>query len=254
LSVAFAGGVGTASYQWFRNTTNTTTGGTSIPGAISANYTPPTSDFATAGSDFYYAIISLSGSGCNSITSAVAEVVVVPDPVITIPLLATQTQCQGSIATTLLVTVTGGVGVISYQWFQNIANNTTTGTAVSGANAATFTPPTTAIGTLFYYVVVTQTGSGCSVTSTLSTVIVVPAPSISIQPQSNTVCKDGTTPALTVAFVNGTGSVTYEWFSNATDSTTGGTAIPASNNPTYTPPTGIVGTLHYYVTVSFSSG
>jgi gliding motility-associated-like protein len=254
LSVAFAGGVGTASYQWYKNTTNTTTGGTSIPGAISANYTPPASDFTTAGSDFYYAVISLTGSGCNSITSAVAEVIVVPDPVITTPLLATQTQCQGSIATTLSVTVTGGVGAISYQWFQNAANNTNSGSPISGANNSTFTPETATIGTLYYYVEVVQTGSGCGVKSTTSRVIVVPAPSISIQPQSNTVCKDGTTPALTVAFVNGTGSVTYEWFSNGTNSTTDGTAIAASNNPTYTPPTGIVGTLYYYVTVSFSNG
>jgi hypothetical protein len=56
-------------YQWYANTTNSTTGGTAISGATSATYTPP----ATAtelGTKFYYC----QATGCNTALSGVATV------------------------------------------------------------------------------------------------------------------------------------------------------------------------------------
>ena len=43
LSVTVADGVGITAYQWFENDTIVITGGTEIPGATSATYTPDTS-------------------------------------------------------------------------------------------------------------------------------------------------------------------------------------------------------------------
>ena len=57
------------SYQWYSNTTNSTSGGTAISGATSATYTPP----ATAtelGTKFYYC----QATGCNTALSGVATI------------------------------------------------------------------------------------------------------------------------------------------------------------------------------------
>lgn len=70
---------------------------------------------------------------------------------------------QGESATPLSVTVaplTDG-GTFSFQWYSNTANSTTAGTAV-GTNSNTYTPSTAAVGTTYYYCVVTNTNSSAS--------------------------------------------------------------------------------------------
>jgi gliding motility-associated-like protein len=252
LTVAYTGGVGTATYQWYSNTTNSNTSGTIIAGATNNSYTPPT--FNTAGSYYYYATITLSGNGCGSTTSSTAEVIVVADPIVSIQPLTTQTLCQNSTPTDLTITVTGGIGTISYQWFSNTTNSNTGGTIIAGATNNSYTPPTATVGTRYYYCVVTQSGVGCNVTSNVATVIVVAAPAITNQPTSSSVCEGGTPTLLNITYTNGTGTPTYQWFSNTTNSTVGGTAITGATNSSYSPPSSIVGTLFYYCQITFSSG
>ena len=57
------------------------------------------------------------------------------------------------------LTVTANVsrGTLTYQWYKNTANDTASGTLISGANAADYSAPTDTIGTLYYYCVVTNT-------------------------------------------------------------------------------------------------
>jgi hypothetical protein len=64
-----------ASYQWYSNTINSNSGGTPISGATSNSYTPTTSN---ANTTYYYCVIS----GCNNISSDVAELLVNPTPYI----------------------------------------------------------------------------------------------------------------------------------------------------------------------------
>ena len=165
IDVAYTGGVGTATYQWFSNTNNSNTGGTPIAGATSSSYTPPATTFTTIGNYYYYAEVTLSGSGCGTSVSEVSQVQVVADPIISVSALATQTQCQDAPSDDLTVQVTGGLGTISYQWYSNTTNTSTGGTPIPGANNPTYTPSTAIVGTQFYYVVVTQDVSGCTVTS-----------------------------------------------------------------------------------------
>src|SRR5690606_7937338 len=80
ITVGYSGGTGNATYQWYSNTTLSNTGGSLIPGAISASYTPPA--FTAAGNFYYYVEFTLSGAGCGTTASDIAEVIVVPDPVI----------------------------------------------------------------------------------------------------------------------------------------------------------------------------
>jgi len=169
--------VGTATYQWFSNNTNTNSGGTAIAGATNAFYAPAA--FTTAGTYYYYATITLSGNGCGNTTSSTAEVIVVADPIIVSQALATQTLCQSSTPTDLTISVSGGIGTISYQWYSNTTNSTIGGALITGAINNTYTPISTTVGTQYYYCVVTQSGVGCNVTSAVSQVIIVAAPLIS---------------------------------------------------------------------------
>ena len=64
---------GTLNYQWYRNTINSTTGGTAISGATYASYTPSTT-LAAEDASFYYCVVSSSKSTSLPKTSGVAYV------------------------------------------------------------------------------------------------------------------------------------------------------------------------------------
>jgi gliding motility-associated-like protein len=253
LSVAYNNGTGTASYQWYSNTTNTYAGGSAISAAIAANYTPPS---ASPGTTYYFCIISFSASGgCSMINSNIAEVLVITDPTISAQPIATQTLCQNSAPTVLNLTASGGTGTFLYQWYSNTANNTTSGTIIAGATASTYSPPTATLGTRYYYCVVTTTASGCSVTSNTSTLIVTTGPTFTIQPSAtNSVCVGGTTNQMCVAFINGPGTSNYQWYSNSINSNAGGTIISGATNSCYLPSSASVGTTYYYAVITFTGG
>jgi gliding motility-associated-like protein len=242
FTVTFSGGTGTPSYQWYSNTNNSTTGGTPV-GTNLASYTPPV--FNTPGTYYYYVVISLNGSGCGNITSQVAQVIVVSDPSITTQPLTTQTQCQSSAATPLVVVASGGIGTFTYQWYSNSSPSNSGGNIISGATTDTYLPPTTAVGTVYYYCVITQTGVGCNVTSAFATVIVVPSPIITSQPQSATVCAGAVIAPLTIAYSNGTGTASYQWYDD-------NGLIVGATNASYTPTNTV--TANFYCIITFSSG
>ena len=247
LTVSYKDGVGTPTYQWYSNTTNSTSGGTAV-GGNSSSYTPPV--FTTVGTFYYYVVVSLGGNGCGKVTSNPSEIIVVGDPIITSQPLPSQTLCQGSAPTALSVVASGGIGAYSYQWF----SNTPPGTLISGATTDTFIPNTTIVGTTKYYCVISQPNLGCEVKSAFAEVIIVPSPIITTQPQSSSVCEGGTPTPLTVAYINGTGTTTYQWFSNTINSIVGGTPISGATAMTFNPPANLVGTVYYYCEVRFSSG
>ena len=251
FEVAFSGGTGTPTYKWFSNTTNINSGGTEIPSATNNTYTPPS--FTAAGDFFYYVEVSLNGNGCNLAKSEVYQVNVIPDPNIDAQPLASQALCQNATPADLSVTVSGGTtSVKTYQWYRNTNNNTTSGTLISDATSNSFTPPTSAVGTVFYYVIVTQPESGCTVTSELASVTVNEAPDFTKQPISSEICLNGAATPLEVAYENGTGTPTYQWFFN--DANSSNNLINDATNATYNPPTDTVGEKFYYAEISFTSG
>ncbi len=252
LSVAYSGGTGTPSYQWYSNTINSNTGGILIPGATNPDYTPPA--FGTTGTYYFYAEIAFSGNGCGMIVSDTAEVIIVADPVVDTQPLVSQTLCQGATPTDLTVAATGGIGALSYQWYSNTVNNTTSGTLIPGEINDTFTPPTTTVGTTYYYVEITQTGIACNITSTTAEVIINVAPTFTAQPQSSTICLGQTPSILSVSYANGVATPTYQWYSNTVNSTIGATLIPGETNPTFLPSFSSEGTVYYFVVITFPSG
>ncbi|SCX98270.1 gliding motility-associated C-terminal domain-containing protein [Nonlabens sp. Hel1_33_55] len=251
LQVQFDGGAGTPTYQWFSNNLNSSTGGIPITGANDSTYTPPV--FSASGIFYFYVEVDFAASGCGSVTSDVAEINVTDDPVIDLQPLATQELCQGTMSTDLVVEASGGLGAFSYQWFENNVDSNTGGTAITGATTDTFTPPSNAVGTLYYYVVVDQTDLDCNVTSNTAEVIIVPAPSISNQPQSAEYCEGESINTMRVTPSNGSGAPSYQWFENNTDSNIGGTAITGATTDFYDPPA-TLGISYYYVEVSYATG
>lgn len=257
LSVPYSHGAGAPSYQWYYNSINSVLGSTLIPGATTSTYTPP--PFTGTGSNYYYAELNFPGSNCGSLTSGFAEVIVVPDPVIGLHPLATQAVCLSTASVPLTISATGGTGTLQYQWYQNNTNSIG-GSAIPLATTTIYTPLTNTLGTKYYYCKVTNLGgAGCEAISSIAEVKVVPEPTISLQPLSKTLCEGDPLPTLTTAYLNGTGTPTYQWYKNSAANTTSGLPIDIVANPsaatlTLTTTDIVVGTQYYYCVIKLAGG
>ncbi|WP_026952997.1 glycine-rich domain-containing protein [Algoriphagus mannitolivorans] len=237
-------------YQWYSNTTQTNSGGTLIPGATSNSFTPPSTDI---GSILYYYVV-VTGY-CTSQTSTVSGFhrVNPPKTVIDInPDSNSYTVCKGDSFAELNV-LASGEGTITYQWYSNTSPQNTGGTLIPGETSSTFTPPSNVVGTLYYY----ATGkSNCgTVPTAVSGAYTVTAPteilSQNLAPQ--TICFGSSFTPVSIT-AKGTGPVSYQWYTNTTNSNSGGTPISGATSSTYTPPSSAVGTNYYYVVASSSCG
>ena len=247
LSVTATGGTPGLTYQWYSNTNNANTGGSSILNATSSTYTPPST---SAGTIYYYCVVSASGNGCNPVTSDVVAVTILADPSISSQPIGFTECIDGT--RSLSVTATGGTPSLTYQWYSNNSNSTSGSTLIGSATNATYTPPSSSAGTKYYYCVVSASGNGCtSVTSSIVLVTVVADPTITVQPTAITQCIGGTS-ALSVTATGGTPSLTYQWFSNVSNSNSGGSVVTGATSSTYTPSSLVAGTVYYYCVVSAS--
>ncbi|BBH22523.1 hypothetical protein Back11_38680 [Paenibacillus baekrokdamisoli] len=77
------------------------------------------------------------------------------------------------------------------------------------------------------------------------------APTIGTQPEDQTAIVGGTSPVLAVAATSSDGgTLSYQWYSNTTNSNIDGTAISNATNASYEAPTATTGTMYYYVIVT----
>jgi gliding motility-associated-like protein len=195
----------------------------------------------------------LSGSGCGPIYTQPNTIVVAADPTVSQQPIALQNVCQNSAPQSLSVSANGGLGTFLYQWYSNTSNNTN-GTIINGANSSTYSPSTSVVGTTYYYCIITQVASGCSVTSSISRVNVLAQPSVVNQPvASQSICVGGSLSSLSTSVTGGVGTPTYQWFSSSTNAYTG-TAISNATSNTYSPSNAAIGTTYYYCLVSYSQG
>jgi len=254
---ANAGGGTIATYQWFSNVTNTTSGGTLVQttntSATSNSYTPST---AVAGTLFYYCVVSTTGPACSVTSDISGSITVDASPGISVQPSATgEIVCQNETATALFVTATGSN--LIYEWFRsNDAANNTIGDDISvqgPAAASSFTPATDVVGTKYYYCIVY---GSClpEVTSNVSGAITINTlPAITVQPSSSSsiVCLNAAAPTLSVT-ATGSG-LTYQWYTNTTASNTGGSAVGGATASTFVPSTSTAGTSYYYCEVKGSN-
>src|SRR5882672_2189475 len=121
-----ASGTAPLTYQWQKN-------GAVISGATSASYTTPATTTSDNGTQFSVRVSNSAGSVTSNTTTLIVTAVA---PSITAQPVS-QSVTAGQTAT-FSVTATG-TAPLSYQWQKN-------GTAIGGANSASYTTPTTTIG------------------------------------------------------------------------------------------------------------
>ena len=244
----------TATISW------TATGTTGVTGfnTTGTNTIPVqtiTTTSTTVGTVTY--VITPSITGCNG-TPVNYVITVNPAPVIvTNP--TNSNSCLGQTPTQLSVSYTNGSGTPVYEWFSNTTGLNSGGTSIPSSNSPTYDPPAGAVGTLYYYCVITfpaLTGSCSFITSTAAEVTIVDSASIANQPlATQSLCVGATIPTpLIVTTTGGIGTPTYQWYSNTNNTTTGGTLV-GTNSPSYTPPVySSTGMNYYYVVISYTNG
>jgi gliding motility-associated-like protein len=172
---ASATGSGSLSYQWYSNTSNSNTGGTSLGSANFAQTGGLSIVTTTPGTYYYY--LEVTGS-CGKAVSNVATVVISPTTVVGTASAVATTICTGTAAS---LTLTGSTGTI--QW-QSSPNNSTW-TNISSATAASYTTPTLTASN--YYRAVVTSGSCASVNSNVVTISIT-----TNQPFANALALNGT--------------------------------------------------------------
>jgi Ig-like domain-containing protein len=178
---------------WFKNTANSTTGGTQVQqtttnaGTTSSTFTPSS---AVAGTVYYYVTVSWSaGPNCapsGSITSGTQAVTINPLPTNKTPVAAQSSVCSGSSTTIQIASSEAGV---DYQ-LRNNAGNINVGAAVSGNGGIIDLPTGNLTANTTFNVLAKNATTTCSVQLTPTvTVTVNPLPNnASNSFSSNTIC------------------------------------------------------------------
>jgi O-glycosyl hydrolase len=155
----------------------------------------------------------------------------------------------------------GAEGTLTYQWYSNSSFSVTGGTAIAQADQSTLLPDEDMLnmGANYSFVVVTnnvETHEPVRSISLPATITLQPGkkaapPRINVQPQDQLYFTGETVNALTVEAVSlDRGSLSYQWYSNETVSSKGGTAIDGARSASYTPPVSATGNYFYYVVVT----
>ena len=202
-------------YQWYLD-------GTTIAGATANFYTTPAVSGTNSGAAYTVTVTNVAGSA----TSAPAVLTVNVAPTIT---LQPVSQTAVSPATATFSVAATGAAPLSYQWFVD-------GAAISGATSSSYTTAATSFGNngALYTVVVTNVAG--SVTSAAATLTVNTAPTITLQPVSETVVSPAAATFSVAA--KGTSPLSYQWSANgvaiggATSSSYTTAATSSSNNGT----------------------
>lgn len=164
-----------------------------------------------------------------------------------------QSACLGGNA----IISTTATNASSYQWQVNTGSswvNIPNGGVYSGALTNTLTI-TGAVATMNNYQYrLTATNTCGALKSNAATLTINSATTIASQPTiTQTLCIN-TTPAYLSVSANGTGILTYQWYSNTSNANTGGSLISGEINTTLAPPTTSAGTRYYYVAVTGNCG
>ena len=241
--VSAAGGAGSYTYQWYCASNQTETG-TKV--STSRNYTFTAS---TAYDGYYYYCIVSSGSLKATSERAMLTVNKTSAAALSITTHPSAATVYEGDSVTMGVSVTGGTGSYTYQWYK-ASSQTATGSEVSTFLNYTFTAASSDNG--YYYYCVVTSGSE-SVTSSRAKLTVLPLPvalTITAQPSSKTV-NEGASVTMSVTAAGGTGSYTYQWY-RASSQNTIGTRVSTSRNYSFTA-NSIYDGYYYYCDVTSGS-
>lgn len=251
LSVT-ATGSGSLTYQWYSNVSNANSGGTLIGGATSNTYTPSTTAGGTA--LYYYCVVTndCGGGNTNTAASNVSGLVTVSATSVGGTVNYSGANICISGVPSAALTVSGNTGT-TYQWQSSTTDATSGFSDIAGATGATYTPGS--IATTTFYRVNVANGTCPAASSVADTIIVTnTTPGITSQPSTaaQTICSGGSLTALSVTATGA--SLTYQWYSNTSNSNSGGTLISGANSNTYTPSNITAITKYFYCSVASNGG
>ncbi|MCX8472190.1 MAG: hypothetical protein ORN85_00930, partial [Sediminibacterium sp.] len=265
------GGLGTLSYQWYGNASNSNATG-SLFVESSNNYYLPITNRDT--SLYYYAILFNGGpAGCDTTRSRTSGQVTVNTGASIVygsTFLTARNYCEnnggaGTLPIDLTITTRPGA-TATYQWFYSPTSATTGGTAFTAPlSTYIFSPPTDSInlGTRYYYLIISVTyNSTTCITPTqdpTGAITVFALPRITLQPsqRDTSYCQNASNQQnlVTAGFIpsNSAGAVNNQWYSNSTNSTTGGMPISGAITNSRAPLVNLAGFYYYYNINSNSS-
>jgi uncharacterized repeat protein (TIGR02543 family) len=247
---------GVLSYQWHSFIDGAWT---AIEGAARSSYTPST---AAAGSVSYYVKVTNTNNGASGTKTAFknSETAQVTVTVINAkaPVISVQPQdASCGLNETAALSVTAASpdgGVLSYQWHGSAGG---AWAPIEGATAASYRPPTDTMGSVSYYVRITNTHNAASGTktavvnseaATVAVVVNAQEPLISVQPLEAAYALNATAAPLSVAATSPDGgALSYQWHHYVNG---GWAAISGAAGTSYTPPTGEYGSVSYYVRIT----
>lgn len=254
-------------FQWYRKPDNSdisTNPGTAVSGATSATFTPPSSP---EGISYYYVVVSgICGTAQTSDLTG-AYIVSPSGTAINLDLDSTappQEFCFGAVSFSQLeIAATGDGGVpATYQWYQNTSPTNTGGILLTGETNSTFTPPSDASVAdglpRYYYATATSPSCGTVTSSISGAFIVNPLTNIDSEDLAGDTICEGQGPFSPISVsASGTGTLSYQWYSNTTGVINIGDDTPVgTDSDTFTPPSDVAdGTpRYYYVVVSSTDG
>ena len=190
--------------------------GVLIPGAFGPTYHQEPG--LTAGTTHTYnAIVAFAMPGCISVTSDDADVVVIPDPAVTVTAEGPTTICEGG-SVTFNANAQPTTLDYTYQWYdynnQLMANETN----------ATLTVSPAANQQNYNYKVVVNSLPGCQIVVDAPVVTVVADPVVTLSIDNPIICQGGVSTLTVnveggVANVNGLDPYVYNWYNNVNTET-----------------------------------
>jgi hypothetical protein len=259
LTATPAGGAGSpTNFKWERSA-NAGTSWTTVQNTSSATYA--TSTGLAIGNYLYKVTLTQSGSNCSAVSSNVSANVA--DQPFANDASMQVDICKGGTATFTANVTGGGTPSLVYEWvysdLTSLSSGTPTGHTYSGVNTSSLSiatdNTTTPAGNTSYVLKVSASGIGCNTSYSVSNDLnvyadpSVTAPSPAVQ---SGICTGGTAAPISVTASGGTGSYSYQWYVNTTNSNSGGTLIPSATSSTYTPAV-VSGTRYYYVVITVAA-
>jgi hypothetical protein len=251
MTVSVSGGSGAITYQWQQSADGSSGWANSIgTGATTTTYMPISTN---AGTTYYRVLVNAANNGCDQAVSDIAVAVINPDlQVINQP--NDVSECVGG-TNTMIVSISGGSGTISYQWQSSLDGFTGWGDVTgNGANTATYTPSSAIAGTTFYRVLINAVDNGCDqAISNNAIATIIPDLVVTTHPSNVNECIGGNN-TMTVIVSGGSGDITYQWQSSS-DGSSGWTDATGfgANTDTYTPSSAVAGTTYYRLLVNASN-
>jgi hypothetical protein len=272
---------GQLSYQWYKNSLESYDGGKAIRNAAENSYTPNPTDDITS----YWVVITNTNTtviGRKTASTRSAMVILKNREALphltnaAKPVIITQPERAiyhpGDEPAVLIITAeSSDGGILSYQWYKNAADSYDGGEAIPDADAVSYTPvipaSVAADETTYYWVVVTNTNEAATgvktaeeksviaaVTVTNQAIVNAETPVIDTEPADAEFEEDAITALTVGANVQDGGVLSYQWYTNTENNTTGGSVITGATSAEYTPviPAGITADtiVYYYVEVT----